>query len=92
MTHVKYEPQLPEMLFSGHAGAGKAGQDPVCAALSMLMYTLLAALPAGETERELHDGFCRVRGGGREAYEVIAAGLRLLAAEFPEHVCLEVRE
>ncbi len=92
MTSVRYDPAVPEMVFTGHAGAAEAGRDPVCAALSMLMYTLLSALPAGETERELHDGFCRVRGGGREAYEVIAAGLRLLAAEFPEHVCLEVRE
>lgn len=79
------------MVFSGHAGAAEPGRDPLCAALSILMYTLLAALPAGETERELDDGCCRVRGGGRAAYEVIAAGLRLLAAEYPEHVCLEVR-
>ena len=92
MTRVRYDPAAPEMVFSRYAGAGEPVRDPVCAALSMLMYTLLAALPAGETGRELHDGFCRVRGGGREAYEVIAAGLRLLAAEFPEHVCLEVRE
>ena len=91
MTRVRYDPETPEMVFSGHAGAGEPGRDPVCAALSILMYTLLSALPAGETERELDDGFCRVRGGGRAAYEVIAAGLRLLAEEFPEHVCLEVR-
>ena len=91
MTRVRYDPAAPEMVFSGHAGAGEPGRDPVCAALSILMYTLLSTLPAGETERELNDGFCRVRGGGRAAYEVIAAGLRLLAAEVPEHVCLEVR-
>ena len=91
MTRVRYDPETPEMVFSGHAGAGEPGRDPVCAALSILMYTLLSTLPAGETERELNDGFCRVRGGGRAAYEVIAAGLRLLAEEFPEHVCLEVR-
>ena len=91
MTRVRYDPETPEMVFSGLAGAGEPGRDPVCAALSILMYTLLSTLPAGETERELNDGFCRVRGGGRAAYEVIAAGLRLLAEEFPEHVCLEVR-
>ena len=92
MTLVKYEPQLPEMLFSGHAGAGKAGQDPVCAALSMLMYTLLEALPAEGIQRQLADGYCRVRGGERAVYDVIAAGLRLLAEAYPTHVRLEVRE
>ncbi len=91
MTRVRYDPAAPEMEFSGHAGAGAYGKDPVCAALSMLMYTLLEALPAEETERYLADGSCRVRGGAAGTYEVIAAGLRLLAAEYPEHVCLEVR-
>ena len=90
MTAVRYDPAAPEMRFSGHAGAGEAGQDPVCAALSMLMYTLLEALPAEGVERYLADGYCRVRGGDPAVYEVIAAGLRLLAAEYPEHVCLEV--
>ena len=91
MTSVRYDPAVPEMVFSGHAGAAEPGRDPVCAALSMLMYTIMAALPAEGTARELKDGYCRVRGGGRAVYEVIAAGLRLLAAEYPEHVCLEVR-
>ena len=92
MTRVFYDPKTPEMRFEGHAGAGERGKDPVCAALSMLMYTLLEALPAKGVERYLADGYCRVRGGSRETYEVIAAGLRLLAAEYPEHVCLEVRK
>ena len=91
MTRVLYDPAAPEMVFSGHAGAGTYGQDPVCAALSMLMFTLLEALPAEGVERHLADAYCRVRGGCAETYGVIAAGLRLLAAEYPEHVCLEVK-
>ena len=91
MTRLFYDPKAPEMRFEGHAGAGEAGNDPVCAALSTLMYTLLEALPAEGVERYLADGYCRVRGGDRETYEVIAAGLRLLAAEYPAHVCLEVK-
>lgn len=92
MTRIFYDPKTPEMRFEGHAGAGGRGKDPVCAALSMLMYTLLEALPAEGVERYLADGYCRVRGGNAEIYEVIAAGLRLLTAEYPAHVCLEVRE
>lgn len=91
MTSVRYDPAVPEMVFTGHAGAAEAGRDPVCAALSMLMFTLLEALPAEEARRQLADGYCRVCGGETAIYEVIAAGLRLLAAEYPEHVCLEVK-
>ncbi len=90
MTVVSYDAAAPAMVFSGHAGAGECGRDPVCAALSMLMYTLMEALPAEGVERHLADGYCRVRGGDSAMYAVIAAGLRLLAAEYPEHVCLEV--
>ena len=91
MTRVRYDPAVPEMIFSGHAGAGEYGKDPICAALSMLMFSLLEALPAEGTRRQLADGYCRVSGGETAVYEVIAAGLRLLAAEYPEHVTLEVR-
>ena len=92
MTKLFYDPKTPELRFEGHAGGGERGKDPVCAALSMLMYTLLEALPAEGVERYLADGYCRVCGGDGRTYEVIAAGLRLLAAEYPEHVCLEVRK
>lgn len=129
MTSVRYDPAVPEMIFSGHAGAAEAGRDPVCAALSMLMFTLaseeahsapfsrekgknahpfppsslspskregFAGGPGGangtrELCVEIQDGYCRVCGGERAVYEVIAAGLRLLAAEYPEHVSLEVK-
>ena len=65
MTHITYEPQMPGMAFDGHAGAGPYGGDVVCAALSALMYTLIAALP-DDTAVEMGDGHCRVRGGGPE--------------------------
>ena len=130
MTSIRYDPGVPEMRFSGHAGAGEAGADPVCAALSILMYTLAseeahsAPFPhlhgktahpfppssftpskrndfAGGPEEahsahELHvetaDGFCRIRGGEPAVYEVIAAGLRMLAENWPAHVRWEEKE
>lgn len=91
MTRIVYEPGLPAMRFSGHAGAGTKGNDLVCAAVSALMVTLLAALEGSETKRCMADGFCAVSGGERTAYEVVAAGLRELAAACPEHIKLEVR-
>ena len=91
MTRVLYDPAAPDMVFSGHAGAGTYGQDPVCAALSMLMFTLLEALPAEGVERHLADGYCRVRGGAGGPYAVIAAGLRRLEKDYPAYVKLEVK-
>lgn len=53
MVKVSYE-RLPgfglRIAIRGHAGAGEKGADPVCAALSMLMYT--AAETAMELARE----------------------------------------
>lgn len=89
MTRIVYTPGEPALRMEGHAGGGEAGRDPVCAALSMLMYTLLAALPVKGTRRELADGFCFVCGGEGRVYEVVAAGLRLLAAAYPELVSME---
>ena len=89
MTRIVYAPETPALRMEGHAGGGEVGRDPVCAALSMLMYTLLAALPAEGTRRELADGFCFVSGGERRVYEVIAAWLRLLAAAYPALVSME---
>ena len=89
VTTIVYDPAGPELRFSGHAGAGAPGRDLVCAALSTLLYTLIAAEP--EAAVELGEGSARVRGGDGGAYAVVAAGLRLLAAEYPRHVRMEVR-
>lgn len=89
MTRVVYEPGVPALCFSGHAGAGPRGGDPVCAALSMLMYTLLAT--ARPARRRMGSGFCRAEGGDPAPYAYTAAGVRLLAQAYPGHVRLEVR-
>ncbi len=89
MTRIVYEPGLPALEFSGHAGAGERGQDPVCAALSILLFTLFEAESAAQIR--LRDGWCRVRGGDRRSYELIAGGCRLLAERYPAHVAMEVR-
>lgn len=89
MTRVTYEPRLPALEFRGHAGAGPRGKDPVCAALSILLFTLFEAEPAAMVR--LRDGWCRVRGGDRRSYELIAGGCRLLAEHYPGQVTMEVK-
>ena len=89
MTRVRYEPRLPALEFEGHAGAGIRGRDPVCAALSILLFTLVEGVEGAQLRAG--DGYCRVSGGERGAYELIAGGCRLLAENYPGQVELEVR-
>ena len=89
MTRVLYEPGKPALTFSGHAGAGEYGHDLVCAALSILQYTLREALP--EASVQGGEGYCRVEGGDPAPYAYTAGGVRLLAESFPNNVRMEVR-
>ena len=89
MTLVVYEPETPAMEFIGHALAGPPGGDPVCAALSILMYTLIAALPAPRVRSG--EGYCRVEGSEKAnsgAYGFTLTGIRLLAENYPQNVRL----
>lgn len=83
---------------NGHADYADAGQDIVCAAASMLAYTLL------ERARELHaqvhasidSGILILRCSADmdnhpllwAAFETVRAGFTLLERKYPEHVVL----
>ena len=104
MTRIVYDPAGLRLEMEGHAGAGIRGQDPVCAALSMLGMTL----ERRATELAEHcypavsraPGRFQVRcspeedfaGQCRECFETVAAGLALLAEERPEHVSFRRQE
>ena len=63
MTRVVYEPELPAIEFDGHAGAGLRGRDPVCAALSILLFTLVEGVEGAQIRAG--DAYCRVKGGDK---------------------------
>ena len=98
MTRIVYEPAELRLRMEGHAGAGAYGEDPVCAALSMLSMTLerrvteLAehCFPAISRAPGRFQAVCRPEEDFaeqcRECFETVAAGLALLAEERPEHV------
>ena len=91
---------------AGHAGAGKKGSDIVCAAASMLACTAgesarqlyrqgaLAQDPAVC----LAPGYARVevwpnpdsREAANQLFSVLSTGFSLLAAQYPDHVKLEM--
>ena len=87
MTRVRYEPTLPALEMDGHAGAGKRGRDPVCAALSILLFTLADANEASTLR--LSDGYARVAGGEKRDYALIVRGCKLLAENYPQYVRYE---
>lgn len=98
MTRVDYEPSSLSLTVEGHAGAGKRGEDLVCAALSILTATLEAAvldrkerlLPAvGKGPGRVRIS-CRPepasRGLCRSIFETVFTGFELLSSCYPEHV------
>lgn len=99
MTHVFYDRAALSLSMEGHAGAGEAGGDLVCAALSALMMTLERRLQeTGERTLPIiarSPGFFAVRCSPeedealcRECFDTVAAGIAVLAENRPEHVTL----
>ena len=98
MTRITYDREELRLEMEGHAGAGPKGADPVCAALSMLMLTLVARMREREEETlpavsQAPGHFmicCRPEEGEaalcRESFDTVFAGLALLAEHEPEHV------
>lgn len=81
MTRVEYSPAARRLCLTGHAGAGERGSDPVCAALSILVYALLDAGAEGRVER----GEAELLLPDRDV-DVALRGFRLLAESYPEYV------
>lgn len=89
MIKVCYDADGPELSMSGHAGQGARGSDVVCAAASVLLFTLLSELLrlGVEHERQMRPGFARIRGqGGRAVFDCVCTGLMLLAENYPDAV------
>ena len=81
------------LLLEGHAGAGPYGKDLVCCGASMLLGTLIVALKeqvAPWLRYFLGPGRgwvkCRPLKKAEGAFEVVLAGLRLLAETYPRFV------
>ena len=86
------EPNMLCVEVTGHAGYDVAGKDIVCAAVSMLMYTLRQRqqdLNAKPFECEMRSGYAKIKVpeiSMRESYETVASGLKLLSEQYPENV------
>lgn len=98
MTKVTYNAAEHVLTMDGHAGAAPMGQDLVCAALSMLMFTLEASVQdhAQALMPTIYkaDGKFMVRCSPtdrnrrmcRTILQTIFRGCELLSADYPEQV------
>lgn len=107
MIRVQYMPSVFRVTVSGHAGYAERGEDILCAAASMLLQTLGAAVQglsargfAEEVTVDLRHGqgeVCCVpvaefRCTVRTVMDSILLGFELLARDYGEYVCLERTE
>lgn len=80
-------------VLTGHAGYGRRGEDIVCAAVSILVYVQMRLWEKAGVLEEFRagEGYARLsaRRGSGAAPEVLALGLRYLAAEYP--ACVQVQ-
>ena len=98
MIRARIDTQALTLDVTGHAEFGNVGQDIVCAAASMLGYTLLARLReiGGVAYARADSGCMTIRAAEcrdedvhrsmREAFETVRAGFELLAHQYPENV------
>lgn len=72
---------------TGHAGAGPAGQDVVCAGVSALVCTLGENLRRRGGTVQLERGLAVLRcPDAEEVFEAFGVGLRLLADRYPQWI------
>ena len=85
------------MRIEGHAGAAPAGEDLVCAAATILGWTLIAGaeeVPEYMMHLYLDNGVIDVRcypdeereGRCRDLFDTIARGYELMAGKYPEYI------
>lgn len=98
MIQVTYDAKHCRLTLRGHAGSGQYGNDAVCAAASILTYTLadrLAALEEagriGHCTAHLEPGYARIHcrdrtPAVRSLFKTVVHGFRLLCAACPGQV------
>lgn len=101
MTKVIYSPETYRLKAEGHAEFGEFGSDPVCAGMTVLLSTALAALDGKDIkvhvisdEQEGVIDICAEpktiqAGTCRTILDTIAEGIRWVAETHPEHVSFQ---
>lgn len=106
MTRIVYEPERFMLSMEGHAGAGRFGEDLICAGLSALWNALECVMTADRMSVRCLRPVIRYGDGLRAiecspdeemetackmALRTAAAGMRWMAEKFPSFVSYEER-
>ena len=98
MTKITYDAENYTLEMDGHAGAGAPGQDIVCAAETILMRALVAAVMDEQSKLcpsvRQRSGYAKVQCSPtpraktmcKAMMQTIFTGYELLAQHYPEHV------
>ena len=94
MTRVTYCPEEYRLRVEGHAGAGAVGEDIVCAAASILLWTLVDAAQEFQMHLYTNDGIAEVNCYPDEEqeekcrflFDTIWNGYGMLGENYPEHI------
>lgn len=108
MVSVVYYPKIHRVTVQGHANSDGKGDDLVCAAVSILTYTLAAnalelkhlGCTQGDVVTKLEEGYSEVliipkrRKAKRAAmaFEAVCIGYELLAQQYPQYVQYEEKK
>jgi len=82
------------LVMTGHASYAEPGKDIVCSAASVLVYTLIENIGPEKLQGCVKEGnvalqcICAEDSSERVVLNVIAKGLRLLAQQNPEYMCM----
>lgn len=95
MTHIRTEASDKGFVLEvdGHTGYGNIGSDILCAAVSVLVQTLIAIVDDDmDSKIEISDGYALVCGKGKEAvdaYRYTMVGLNMLQVNYPRFIKIE---
>ena len=105
MIEAVYNRRYHRLTVKGHAGSGEKGHDLVCAAASILVYTLAQSVMGAELERKVRDVKVKANEGDAEIrctpvhafknvmtliYDSVCVGFDILAQQYPENIKYEV--
>ena len=102
MIEITFDPEKLDLRITGHAGAGEAGHDLVCCAVSTLFYTLAECLTDCSEMLEEEMIYEYEEGNGhiqctpkarylaiiQRTYYTVLTGLHMLAKAYPQYLLL----
>lgn len=100
MINVSVEAQSSQINIKvqGHAGFAEAGQDIICAGMSMLAYALAEAARRETVLKMMHEQSGEMEITLLRCYQarlllgMFIAGAEMLAEQYPEHVAVNIPE